>query len=64
MGTVIDHADAGGRTGLAWQEVHARYEGLAESATRRAQLPLTRRRYVRRYFEAIRPTPVEDAEKE
>jgi len=56
MGQVLDHADAGGRTGMAWQEVHKRYSGLAESATRRSQLPLTRRTYVRRYFEAIRPT--------
>lgn len=55
MGDVLDVADAGGRSGVAWTEVHKRYDALAESATRRTRLPLTRRDYVRRYFEAIRP---------
>lgn len=57
MGDVLDTADAGGRSTMAWGEVHARYGSLAEAATRRSRLPLTRRDYVRRYFEAIRPPP-------
>lgn len=55
MEGVVTDADAGGRSGLAWGEVHARYSALAESASRRGSVPLTRRSYVRRYFEAIRP---------
>lgn len=59
MGELVDAADAGGRSSMAWGEVHARYGSLAEAATRRSRLPLTRRDYVRRYFEAIRPPPVD-----
>lgn len=56
MGDLVRTADAGGRSGMAWGEVHARYADLAEASARREAVPLTRRAYVRRYFEAIRPT--------
>ncbi|MFK7930190.1 MAG: hypothetical protein AB8H79_18525, partial [Myxococcota bacterium] len=59
MGETLREAAAGGRSGLAWSAVHNRYSALAESATRRERVPLTRRSYVRQYFEAIRPAEQE-----
>jgi hypothetical protein len=55
MGELMRGVEAGGRSSLAWSEVHARYRALAESASRRDAVPLSRRQYIQNYFEAIRP---------
>ncbi|MBK8238070.1 MAG: hypothetical protein IPK74_21285 [Deltaproteobacteria bacterium] len=43
------------RAGHEYADVHREYEDVAEAAIRRENIPLTRRDYVRRYFEAVRP---------
>lgn len=55
MGELMRGAEAGGRSSLPWSEVHARYESIAESASRRQRVPMSRRSYIQTYFEAIRP---------
>lgn len=64
MGETLREAAAGGRSGLAWTQVHNRYSALAEAATRQDRLPLTRRSFVRQYFEAIRPHAESTSSKE
>lgn len=55
MGELMRGAEAGGRSSLTWSEVHARYESIAESASRRQRVPMSRRTFIQTYFEAIRP---------
>ena len=43
------------RTGPEYRDVHREYEEVAEAAVRREEIPLTRRDYIRSYFEAVRP---------
>jgi hypothetical protein len=43
------------RGGPEYRDVHREYEEIAEAAVRREQIPLTRRDYIRSYFEAVRP---------
>jgi len=38
-----------------YQDIHRRYSAMAESAVKRERIPLSRRDFIRRYFEAIRP---------
>lgn len=37
-----------------YRDLHQEYAAIAESAVRREQIPLTRRDYIRNYFEAVR----------
>ncbi len=57
MGELVRGAEAGGRSSTDWAAIHARYRALAESASRRDAVPLSRRQYIQHYFEAIRPEP-------
>lgn len=56
----IIRAIEGGRTGagsaLSFRDVHTRYEAIAERANLQADIPQTRREYVRDYFDAIKTT--------
>ncbi|MBN1945808.1 MAG: hypothetical protein JW797_09025 [Bradymonadales bacterium] len=52
---MIEGASHGERSALRYQEVLFNYSSLAESVARQEEIPLTRRRYIQRYFEAIRP---------
>ncbi|MFT7521647.1 MAG: hypothetical protein ACI9MC_003798, partial [Kiritimatiellia bacterium] len=54
MGELVRRAAEGDRSSQQWGQVHARYAALAETAARQEAIPLTRRNYIRRYFEAIR----------
>jgi len=57
-GTVqtIEGGQSGGKSTLAYQEIFSRYAAIAESAVQTETIPPTRRHYIRRYFQAIRPT--------
>ncbi|TVQ92234.1 MAG: hypothetical protein EA397_07700 [Deltaproteobacteria bacterium] len=57
MGDLVRSAEAQGRSTMSWGQVHQRYQTIAEAATRRGSVPLTRRNYIQQYFEAIRPEP-------
>ncbi len=52
---VIEGGSHGERSNLSYEDVHRSYSEIAESATQRETIPLTRREYIRQYFEAIRP---------
>jgi len=52
---VLEDGQLGERSTVAYREVHTHYSSIAESATRQAEIPLTRRAYIRSYFEAIHP---------
>jgi len=52
----IEGGQAGGRSALAYQDIYTNYQAIAESAVRAETIPPTRRHYIRRYFDAIRPT--------
>lgn len=54
---VIEGGGQGERSSSEYGEVQESYEALSESATKREEIPLTRRDYIRDYFEAIRPDP-------
>jgi hypothetical protein len=56
MAGVVREAEAGGRSSIAWSQVHTNYAAIAEAAASRPDIPLSRRQYVQRYFQAIRPT--------
>jgi hypothetical protein len=45
----------GYRPGPEYRDLHHEYEEIAEAAVRREAIPLTRRDYIRSYFEAVRP---------
>ncbi len=55
VANVIRGGSGGERSSREWAEVHANYSAIAESAVDREEIPLTRRDYIRSYFEAIRP---------
>ncbi len=44
----------GYRDNRDYQSLHDKYESIAESAVRREEIPLTRRDYIRSYFQAVR----------
>jgi hypothetical protein len=37
-----------------YKQLHDKYSSVAESAVRREEIPLTRRDYIRSYFQAVR----------
>ncbi len=45
----------GEKSNLSYERVYKKYENVAEEATQREEIPLTRRSYIKRYFESIRP---------
>lgn len=45
----------GEKSNLGYEKVYKKYENVAEEATQREEIPLTRRSYIKRYFESIRP---------
>jgi hypothetical protein len=53
--TVIQRFADGHRDDQEYEDLHHEYESVAESAVRREQIPLTRRDYIRNYFQAVRP---------
>ena len=53
--SILDASDRGERGSAGWRELHYSYSSVAESVTEQEEIPLTRREYIRRYFEAIRP---------
>lgn len=50
----IERFANGYRDGDRYDEVHREYRSIAEAAVRREEIPLTRRDYIRSYFEAVR----------
>ena len=52
---VIQRFTEGHRDDREYEDLHHEYESVAESAIRREQIPLTRRDYIRNYFQAVRP---------
>jgi hypothetical protein len=56
-GTVdaIEDGLAGERTTVPWRDLHAWYEAIAEDAVAKVSVPVSRRAYVRRYFDALAP---------
>ncbi len=55
MVRLIQRSAQGERSSTAYAEVHQSYTAIAEAATTQEDIPLTRRDYIQRYFEAIRP---------
>jgi hypothetical protein len=53
--SVIQRFTEGHRDDREYEDLHHQYESVAESAVRREQIPLTRRDYIRNYFQAVRP---------
>lgn len=51
----IERVGRGEESVTEYRDIHATYESIAESSTEREGIPLSRRHYIRRYFEAIRP---------
>jgi hypothetical protein len=51
---IIQRASEGHRDTREYRDLHGRYESIAESAVRREEIPLTRRDYIRNYFQAVR----------
>ena len=51
----IERVNRGEDSVVGYREIHNNYESIAESATEQEEIPLTRRGYIRDYFEAIRP---------
>jgi hypothetical protein len=51
---VIRRFTQGQRDDREYQAVHGEYNAIAESAVRREEIPLTRRDYIRNYFQAVR----------
>jgi hypothetical protein len=51
----IERVNRGEDSVVGYREIHNSYESIAESATEQEEIPLTRRGYIRDYFEAIRP---------
>ena len=45
----------GEKSNIGYERVYKKYENVAEEATQREEIPLTRRSYIKRYFESIRP---------
>jgi hypothetical protein len=52
---VIRRFAEGARDDREYEDLHHHYQSVAESAVRREQIPLTRRDYIRNYFQAVRP---------
>ena len=52
---IIQRFAAGERSTTEFRELHQYYSAIAESTVRREEIPLTRRDYIRRYFDALRP---------
>ena len=52
---VIEKVNRGEDSVVSYRQVHRSYESIAESATEREEIPLTRRAFIQNYFEAIRP---------
>lgn len=52
---IIQRASQGGPSGQQYEELHHEYSEVAEAAVRREEIPLTRRDYIKNYFEAVRP---------
>jgi hypothetical protein len=51
---IIKRASEGHRDTREYRDLHDKYESIAESAVRREEIPLTRRDYIRNYFQAVR----------
>jgi hypothetical protein len=56
---IAEHA-AGEHVSEAFGPVRDKYEAIAEAAIHRDEIPLTRRDFIQRYFEALRNTGSED----
>ena len=53
---IIERAATGpGRTTKEYEDIHHEYRAVAEAAVSREEIPLTRRDYIRDYFQAVRP---------
>lgn len=52
---LVRRASDGQAATAAYRRVHRAYSAIAEAAVRREAIPLTRRDYIRSYFEALRP---------
>ena len=53
---IIERAASGpGRDTKEYADIHHEYSAVAEAAVRREEIPLTRRDYIRNYFQAVRP---------
>ncbi|MEX1366160.1 MAG: hypothetical protein AB1Z98_23750 [Nannocystaceae bacterium] len=53
---IIERAAQGpGRQTEEYRDIHHEYSAVAEAAVRREEIPLTRRDYIRDYFQAVRP---------
>jgi hypothetical protein len=52
---IIQRASQGGPSGQQYEDLHHEYSDVAEAAVRREEIPLTRRDYIKNYFEAVRP---------
>jgi hypothetical protein len=52
---IIERVSQGGPTGEQYEDLHHEYSEVAESSVRREEIPLTRRDYIKKYFEAVRP---------
>ena len=52
---IIQRASQGGPSGQQYEDLHHEYSEVAEAAVRREEIPLTRRDYIKNYFEAVRP---------
>ena len=53
---IIQRAAQGpGRQTEEYRDIHHEYSAVAEAAVRREEIPLTRRDYIRDYFQAVRP---------
>jgi hypothetical protein len=53
--TMIEGASHGERSVVEYQQLLWSYTNIAEASALREDIPLTRRQYIQRYFEAIRP---------
>jgi hypothetical protein len=51
---LIESASHGERSALDYEQLIYSYTSVAEAQARREDIPLTRRNYIREYFEAIR----------
>jgi len=53
---IIERGAFGERSSVDYRNLHESYAAVAENATDREEIPLTRRDYIQSYFEAIRPS--------
>jgi hypothetical protein len=55
MKAIKTASEEGGASALAYEDVWFGYRRVAEAALYDEEIPMDRKDYVRRYFEAIRP---------